>query len=46
VVVGRAFETVSDLPYAAVVEALRARLEEENAPDDLLGDLWLGEVAG
>jgi len=45
VVVGRAFETVSDLPYAAVVEALRARLEEENAPDDLLGDLWLGELS-
>jgi predicted ATPase len=27
------------------VEALRARLEAENAPDDLLGDLWLGELA-
>ncbi|MBV9279586.1 MAG: AAA family ATPase [Chloroflexi bacterium] len=46
VVVGRAFEkTVGELPYAPLVEALRGRLEEENAPDDLLSDLWLGELS-
>ncbi|MBV9282917.1 MAG: AAA family ATPase, partial [Chloroflexi bacterium] len=45
VVLGRAFETVGELPYAPLVEALRARLDEENAPDDLLSDLWLGELS-
>lgn len=45
ILAGRAFDTVGELPYAAVVGALRTRLEEENAPDDLLGDLWLAELA-
>jgi DNA-binding SARP family transcriptional activator len=43
--VGRAFEAESSLPYAPLVAALRPRLERENAPDDLLGDLWLAELA-
>lgn len=42
---GRAFEAGSQMPYAVLVEALRPRLERENAPDDLLSDLWLGELA-
>ena len=45
VIAGRALETLAELPYAAVVDGLRARLDEENAPDDLLSDLWLGELA-
>ena len=45
VIRGHAFEHLDGLPYAAVVGGLRARLEEENAPDDLLSDLWLAELA-
>jgi DNA-binding SARP family transcriptional activator len=44
-VTGRALETVRELPYGAIVDALRTRLEAENAPDDLLSDLWLAELA-
>ncbi|HEY6405998.1 MAG TPA: AAA family ATPase, partial [Ktedonobacteraceae bacterium] len=32
------------LPYQPLVEALRRRLERENAPDDLLSDVWLAEL--
>ncbi|MFL5704884.1 MAG: ATP-binding protein, partial [Ktedonobacteraceae bacterium] len=42
---GRAFETGSRLPYQLVIEALRPRIERENAPDDLLSDTWLAELA-
>ena len=42
---GQAFETGGRLPYQPLVEALRPRLEEENAPEDLLDDLWLAELA-
>jgi DNA-binding SARP family transcriptional activator/tetratricopeptide (TPR) repeat protein len=42
---GRAFEMGGRLPYQPLVEALRPRLEEENAPEDLLDDLWLAELA-
>lgn len=41
---GRAFEAGGRLPYQPVVEALRERLERENAPDDLLSDVWLAEL--
>lgn len=41
---GQAFETGGHLPYRPVIEALRARIERENAPDDLLSDLWLAEL--
>jgi DNA-binding SARP family transcriptional activator len=37
---GRAFETDGRLPYQPVIEALRQRLEQENAPEDLLDDVW------
>jgi DNA-binding SARP family transcriptional activator len=42
---GRAFETGGRLAYQPVVEALRARLEEVNAPEDLLEDVWLAELS-
>jgi hypothetical protein len=42
---GRAFAFGDTLPYGTLVEALRSRLEQENAPDDLLGDRWLVELS-
>src|SRR5258708_11881945 len=42
---GQAFEMGGRLPYQPLVEALRSRLEEENAPEGLLGDPWLAELA-
>ncbi len=42
---GHAFELGGHLPYQPLVEALRARLEAENAPEDLLEDLWLAELS-
>jgi DNA-binding SARP family transcriptional activator len=41
---GQAWEAGGRLPYQPVVEAIRQRLEEENAPEDLLDDLWLAEL--
>src|SRR5439155_9719954 len=45
VLAGQAFEMGGRLPYQPLVEALRPRLEAENAPEDLLDDLWLAELA-
>jgi predicted ATPase/DNA-binding SARP family transcriptional activator len=42
---GRAFEMGGHLPYQPVIEALRLRLEQENAPEDLLEDVWLAELS-
>jgi DNA-binding SARP family transcriptional activator len=42
---GHAFEIGGRLPYQSLVEALRERLETENAPDDLLEDVWLAELS-
>ncbi len=42
---GHAFGMGGQLPYQPLVEALRERLEAENAPEDLLEDLWLAELA-
>jgi DNA-binding SARP family transcriptional activator len=42
---GHAFEMGGRLPYQPLVEAIRPRLEEENAPEDLLDGLWLAELA-
>ncbi|HEX6477877.1 MAG TPA: AAA family ATPase [Ktedonobacteraceae bacterium] len=44
VLTGQAWETGGRLPYQPLVEAIRLRLEEENAPEDLLDDLWLAEL--
>ena len=41
---GRAFETQEHLPYQLLIEALRPRLDRENAPEDLLPDVWLAEL--
>jgi DNA-binding SARP family transcriptional activator len=41
---GQAWEAGGGLPYQPMIEAIRQRLEEENAPDDLLDDLWLAEL--
>src|SRR6266481_3516228 len=35
----QAFETGGQLPYRPVIEALRPRIERENAPDDLLSEI-------
>jgi len=42
---GHAFETERGLPYQPLIECLRSRIDQENAPDDLLSDLWLAELA-
>ena len=42
---GHVIEMGGRLPYQPLVEALRERLEAENAPEDLLEDLWLAELA-
>src|SRR5258707_1144083 len=42
---GQVFEMGGRLPYQPLVEAIRPRLEEENAPEDLLDDLWLAELS-
>ncbi|HEX6551976.1 MAG TPA: AAA family ATPase [Ktedonobacteraceae bacterium] len=42
---GQAFEMGGRLPYHPLVEAIRPRLEEENAPEDLLDNLWLAELS-
>jgi len=43
--VARPVELNVALPYAPLVEMLRGQLERENAPDDLLEDAWLAELA-
>jgi DNA-binding SARP family transcriptional activator len=42
---GQSFETSGQLPYRPLIEALRPRIERENAPDDLLSDRWLVELS-
>jgi len=42
---GQAFEMGGRLPYHPLIEAVRPRLEAENAPEDLLEDLWLAELS-
>ncbi|MEZ4664908.1 MAG: AAA family ATPase [Caldilineaceae bacterium] len=42
---GRAFEMGGRVAYQPLVEALQNRLSHENAPDDLLSDLWLSELS-
>lgn len=42
---GRAFEAGGRLSYQPLVDALRARVEQVNAPDDLLNDTWLAELS-
>lgn len=42
---GRAFEAGGRLAYQPIIEMIRERIEQENAPDDLLGDVWLAELS-
>jgi hypothetical protein len=42
---GAAFEATGGLPYGPLVGALRARVDRERAPDDLLEDVWLSELS-
>jgi len=42
---GQAYETGGRLAFQPVVEALRIRLDEVNAPEDLLEDVWLAELS-
>ena len=41
---GRAYETSIDLSYQPIIQLFRQRLERENAPEDLLSDLWLAQL--
>ncbi|MDQ2716301.1 MAG: AAA family ATPase, partial [Chloroflexota bacterium] len=42
---GQCYETGGHLPYQPLVDAFRTRLEQENAPEDLLTDIWLTELS-
>ncbi|NJC97635.1 MAG: hypothetical protein FIB03_15085 [Anaerolineae bacterium] len=42
---GQAFETGGRLAFQPVIEALRIRLDQVNAPEDLLEDVWLAELS-
>ncbi len=42
---GGAFESGSHMPFQPLIEALRFRLEREEAPKDLLGDAWLSPLS-
>ncbi|MFQ5435948.1 MAG: BTAD domain-containing putative transcriptional regulator, partial [Anaerolineae bacterium] len=44
VLVGRSFATSAGLSYQPIIHLLRQRLERENAPEDLLSDLWLSQL--
>lgn len=41
----RAFEAVERISYQVVLDALRPRVDRENAPDSLLSDVWLAELS-
>jgi predicted ATPase/DNA-binding SARP family transcriptional activator len=41
---GRAFGTSGRLSYQPLTQVLRQRLEQVNAPEDLLSDLWLTQL--
>ncbi|MFZ1395461.1 MAG: AAA family ATPase, partial [Candidatus Promineifilaceae bacterium] len=40
----RAYETSTDLSYQPIIQLFRQRLERENAPEDLLSDMWLAQL--
>ena len=44
VLIGRCFATSAGLSYQPITHLLRLRLERENAPEDLLSDLWLSQL--
>ena len=42
---GRAFDMGGRLSYQPIIDGLRVRIDEENAPDDLIDDVWLAELS-
>lgn len=42
---GRAYDLAGRVPYQIISDALRERIEQERAPDDLLPDVWLSELS-
>ncbi|MEM7801655.1 MAG: AAA family ATPase, partial [Chloroflexota bacterium] len=44
VLFGRAFETSAGLSYQPLIDLFRQRLEQVNAPEDLLSDFWLAQL--
>lgn len=42
---GRAIQTVRPLPYQPIIDILRRILQQEQAPDTLISDLWLSEIS-
>ena len=44
VLAGHSFETSGGLSYQPITHLLRQHLERENAPEDLLADLWLAQL--
>ena len=45
VLAGQALQTGRQLPYQPLIDVLRHQLEQEHAPDDLVSDVWLAELA-
>jgi DNA-binding SARP family transcriptional activator len=45
VLMGKALQTERPLPYQPLVEVLRRRLEQEQAPATLVSEVWLAELA-
>src|SRR5207245_7252777 len=45
VLAGRALQNGRQLPYQPLIDVLRHRLEQEPAPNDLVSDVWLAEIA-
>ena len=45
VLVGKALQTGSELPYQPLIEVLRNRLEQDHGSEGHLGDVWLAELA-
>jgi DNA-binding SARP family transcriptional activator len=42
---GSAYDLGGRIPYQPLADALRQRLDQERAPDDLLPDVWLTELS-
>jgi len=45
VLYGRAYNLGGRIPYQPLADALRERIDQERAPDDLLPDVWLTELS-
>jgi hypothetical protein len=45
VLMGKTLHTSRQLPYQPLIDVLRHQLEQEHAPDELVSDIWLTELA-